>query len=636
LSAYTESYERVVVNLMADKKQQDRFPGPLTKEIEEFINFKRQSGSLYTSSEFALKAFDKFCAAVENQALTPQQLAEAWVKPGDDKPKYDVGCCVRQLGQYLTAQGYPKAFTVLSAKGNAPRLLGINSGPFVREIKEFVDQKRSAGRKYISEEYCLKAFDKFCAIKENEFLTPQQLADAWRRKVRAKNTTNIGMIRELGMYLTMQGSTKSFVVPYANGDMPKLAFTGYTGLFAEEIVSFLKTKRSVGLKYRNEEFRLKAFDKFCNEQSNLNLSPQQLADTFIHFQEECGNSESRRSISVIKALGNYLTDNGWSNAFTIIDKNSVTGPYAEEISPFIAFKKSSGFKYLHSSYILRTFDVFCASKENESLTPQQLADKWVIKRNNEHPNTRAGRVDPVRVFGKYLTSIGHPKAFMIAVDVAQRRAPKPPYLFSEDDIDTFFCACAELKPDEKEPSMHIVLPAAFLFMHCMGVRTCELKILMKNVNFETGEVIIVDAKTGDRAVYMSEELSVVLYKYNSVIEKLFPCHKYLFPASVGRSRNDFAKRFRNIWASSVPDGNHGEPRLYDFRHHLLYRNVELCMRSGGDVNVLRPYLMRHMGHKLPESFQYYFHLSPPIRKEISHIKKNLDWMIPDVLEVPYE
>lgn len=623
--------------MMADKKQYDILSGPFAKEIEEFVEFKRQSGSVYRSSEYALKAFYRFCAAMENHALDPQQLAVAWVQADEDKPKYDGGCSVRQLGQYLTAQGHPKAFTLLCAKGKAPRSLYITPGPFVREIKEFVDQKRTAGRKYINAEYGLKAFDNFCAMKENEFLTPQQLVDAWYRKVSEKNSGyEIGIIREFGLYLTMQGSTKSFVIPYANGEMPKPAFSGYTGLFAEEIEAFLKTKRSAGSKYRQEEFRLKDFDRFCNEQSNLELTPQQLADAFILAQEDGSRGKFSRSSSVIKVFGSYLTQNGCSNAFTILDKNYVAGPFAEDISAFVAFKKSSGFKYLNAGYILRSFDAFCSSKENESLTPQQVADIWVLKRDDEHPNMRAGRVGPVRVFGKYLASIGHPKAFLIADDTAQGGTPKPPYLFSGDDIEIFFAACAELKPDEKEPSLHIVLPAAFLFMHCMGVRTCELKILMKNVNFETGEVIIVDAKTGDRAVYMSEELSVVLYKYNSVTEKLFPRHKYLFPASIGRSRNDFAKRFGNIWASSVPAGKHGEPRLYDLRHHLLYRNVELCMRNGDDVNVLRPYLMRHMGHKLPESFQYYFHLSPPIRKEISHIKKNLDWMIPDVPEVPYE
>jgi len=285
---------------------------------------------------------------------------------------------------------------------------------------------------------------------------------------------------------------------------------------------------------------------------------------------------------------------------------------------------------------LRVFDAFCALKGNEALSPQQLADKWILKRNNEHSNTRAGRVGPVRVFGKYLTSIGHPKAFVIADDAAKQKAPKPPYLFSEDDIDIFFSACLDLKPDDKEPSLHVVLPAAFLFMHCMGVRTCELKILMENVNFETGEVIISNAKTGDRVVYMSEELSELLLKYNAEIEKFFPQRKYLFPAAVSRSRNDFAKQFHKIWESYVPGAEIGGPRLYDFRHHLLYRNVELFTRNGGDVNVLRPYLMRHMGHKLPESFQYYFHLSPPIQKEVSQIKKNLDWMIPDAPAVPYE
>jgi site-specific recombinase XerD len=474
-------------------------------------------------------------------------------------------------------------------------------------------------------------------MKENEFLTPQQLADAWHRYAKEKNSSyEIGIVREFGLHLTQQGSAKSFMIPYANGNTPKPAFSGYIGLFAEEIEAFLKMKRSVGLKYRQEEFRLKDFDKFCNEQSNLELTSQKLANEFLHIQDDGSCSKRLRNTSVMRAFGNYLTGIGSSNTFSIPNRNYIAGPYEEEISAFIAFKISIGFKYDHAGYYLRTFDTFCASKENEFLTPQQLADKWVLKRGDEHPNTRACRVGPVRVFGKYLANIGHSKAFVIADDTAQGGSPKPPYLFSEDDIELFFGACAELKPDKKEPLLHIVLPAAYLFMHCLGVRTCELKILMENVNFETGEVTIVDSKTGDRVVYMSDELSKVLFNYNSVIEKIFPHHKYLFPASVNRSRDDFSKRFREIWDSYVLPSGCGEPRLYDFRHHLLYRNVELCMRRREDVNVLRPYLMKHMGHKLQESFQYYFHLSLPIRKEITQIKTDLDWMIPDIAEVTYE
>ena len=265
------------------------------------------------------------------------------------------------------------------------------------------------------------------------------------------------MVRELGLYLTIQGSKKSFVIPYANGDIPKPAFTGYTSCYAKEIESFLESKRSAGLKYRHEEPRLKDFDEFYNGQPYL--PPQQLAAAFLHSQEGLSCSKGRRSASVIKGFGKYLNDSGCPNTFTIVDKNHVAGPYTDEIEAFVAFKKSCGYKYLGQGNLIKRFDVFCATEENRSLTPQQLADKWVLKKDGEPPNTRAGRVGPVRVFGKYLTSIGHPKAFMIADDAAQGGTPKPPYLFTEDDIEELFTVCSVFKPDEKDPSKHIVIPA---------------------------------------------------------------------------------------------------------------------------------------------------------------------------------
>jgi integrase len=613
---------------------QDTLPGPLHEEIEGFIAFKQKSGSAYISSAYALRAFDRFCSTPENKGMTLQQLVEAWAVPSNGKPSYDGGCSVRQLGQYLTEIGHPKAFTALSDKGNGPRLIGIGRGPFAEEIKEFASYKRTEGRKYTTAEYCLEAFDKFCSMHENGLLTCQQLADAWCRRFSEKNGYYISVIREFGLYLTIQRSNKSFELPYADGSMPRPAFTGYSSLYAEEIEAFLEARRSAGAKYRHEDIRLKDFDRFCSEHPGLSL--QQLADTYICTQKDCSRDKAKRSTSVMRSFGAYLTDNAHPDAFTITHKGFVAGPYAEEAATFVAFKRSCGYKYKSSGYQLGCFDRFCALEENEGFTPQQLADRWVLKRGDEHPNSRAGRVGPVRVFGKYLTSLGHAMAFSIADDVARGGMAKPPHLFSEQDIEAFFGACARLGQDDKDPTAHIVLPTAFLFMHCLGVRTCELKVLVEDVDCDTGEVVIVDAKNGDRVVYMSEELSVLLSRYDAAIEKFFPDRKYLFPASKDRPRSDFSKHFREIWDSNISSPADDKPRLYDFRHHLLYRNVELHMRGGKDVNVLRPYIMRHMGHRLPESFQYYFHLSPPIREEVSRIKQELDWMLPDIPEVPYE
>jgi len=188
---------------MTEKQQHDILQGPLAGEIRGFIDFKRQSGFDYISSECALKAFDRFCAAEENQTLNPQQLADTWCKPGDDKPKYDDGCSVRQLGQYLTEIGHPKAYTVLSVAGSAPRRIGVNPGPFAGEINDFVEYKRKSGRKYAAAKFCLKTFDIFCTMKKNETITAQQLADAWDVKTRETNSYYLSIVREFGLYLTM-------------------------------------------------------------------------------------------------------------------------------------------------------------------------------------------------------------------------------------------------------------------------------------------------------------------------------------------------------------------------------------------------------------------------------------------------
>jgi hypothetical protein len=420
---------------MADKIQSET-AGILTMEIKQYIEFKRNSGSQYTTSAFALNAFDKFCAATENRALSPQQVADAWCKQDGGKPKYDDGCSVRQLGQYLTEIGHPKAFTVLSAKGNAPKRIGVTDSPFTAEISDFVECKRQAGRKYFSAEFSLRAFDIFCAMKENEAMSVQQMADAWRVKTSAENGYDISAVREFGRYLTMQGSMKAFMIPYANGAMPKAELTGHAVMLAAEIESFLLKKRHAGLKYRAEGFILNEFNWFCNGRTDPDL--QELAEEFLRFLDGCSHGKRKRGIHVIKAFGEYLSERGCPNSFAIVDMSITNGPYAGEIEAFVAFKKSCGYKYSHARNHLRNFDLFCAYEENKSLTPQQLADKWALKRGGENSNTRAGRVGPVRVFGKYLTNAGHSNAFWIADDAVPRKSPSPPYLFSEDDIGMFF------------------------------------------------------------------------------------------------------------------------------------------------------------------------------------------------------
>jgi len=164
---------------MDDKKQTITFHSSLSNEIKEFLAYKRQIGCTYITAEFELKAFDRFCDMEENRQLTPQELADAWMKPSDNKPRYGDGFSVRQLGQYLVETDHANAFSILSNKGNVARKLFIKIGPFEKDIKDFIEHKRLLGRKYIITEYYLNAFNLFCAMNKDNFSLPQQFAEAW-------------------------------------------------------------------------------------------------------------------------------------------------------------------------------------------------------------------------------------------------------------------------------------------------------------------------------------------------------------------------------------------------------------------------------------------------------------------------
>ncbi|MCR6547025.1 tyrosine-type recombinase/integrase [Dehalobacterium formicoaceticum] len=202
-----------------------------------------------------------------------------------------------------------------------------------------------------------------------------------------------------------------------------------------------------------------------------------------------------------------------------------------------------------------------------------------------------------------------------------RKEPRAyiPHAFTKEELQNFFTACDSISaapPTEEQLSRRITVPVFFRLLYSSGIRTNEARALMReDVDLDSGVVNIRYSKGHvQHYVVLHHSMLLLMRQYDGAIDKMYPDRVYFFPA---RKRNG---------------GFH--------RASWVQRNFKKMWRQHNCGNVvpyaLRPYLMRHMGHKLPESFQYYFHLSPPIRKEVSQIKKSLDWMIPDVPEVPYE
>ena len=88
--------------------------------------------------------------------------------------------------------------------------------------------------------------------------------------------------------------------------------------------------------------------------------------------------------------------------------------------------------------------------------------------------------------------------------------------------------------------------------------------------------------------------------------------------------------FRNIWRCAFPGWTGKLPRIYDFRHHLAWANIDRWVREGTDVNAMLPYLMRYMGHNCIKHTLYYFKFVPDFYPNYRTLSKQLDDRIPEV------
>ena len=91
-----------------------------------------------------------------------------------------------------------------------------------------------------------------------------------------------------------------------------------------------------------------------------------------------------------------------------------------------------------------------------------------------------------------------------------------------------------------------------------------------------GYVDIINTKSSrDRRLYLSEELTSYLARYDKAVSVRFPKREYFFPSAKGGicSSDSISFNFKKIWISAglKRDGK-VKPRAYDFRHHFACAN----------------------------------------------------------------
>lgn len=305
------------------------------------------------------------------------------------------------------------------------------------------------------------------------------------------------------------------------------------------------------------------------------------------------------------------------------------------INDFLAYKRNLGYKYETGERYIRHYQSYMEENFPEINIPEKNSVNLYLDNYANKPGGLYNAIAPLREFSRYLIKIGHTDAYVIPNKITPKLHPDPPYFFSEEEIDIFFRECdSYFGENYKYPIPKVVIPTMLRITYCCGLRPKETRLLMmKDVHLEQKYFDVLQSKgPKSRRIYISDTLAEYLNVYNCLISKKFINRKYFFPSGLETAYSDriLTYYFHIIWYRAFPKWEGKLPRVYDFRHHFAWYNINEWARNKVDVNAMLPYLMRYMGHNCIKHTLYYFRFVPDFYDDFKEISKKLNDRIPEV------
>jgi len=311
--------------------------------------------------------------------------------------------------------------------------------------------------------------------------------------------------------------------------------------------------------------------------------------------------------------------------------------YAPFLNQFIDFKRSLGYKF-RAEYTYLLFDRFVQTENIKAIgLTKEFADKWGLSRPNEASQTLYHRVALVSQFSSFLNGLGFssylPKLPKISCTFT-------PYIFSKNEMETFFSSCDRIQTGCKQFDTCISLvPALFRLLYGTGIRLSEaLNLSNKEINLEENYLIIKESKNGkDRLIPLSESLSNVLNEYleyrnshwqNSGDDDYF----FITHKGIQCSRRTSYNWFRRILLKAgIAHGGRGNgPRVHDFRHTFSVHSLVTMANSGLDLYYSLPILSTYLGHQSLEATEQYVRLTSEMYPNLLHDVNGLcKYVFPD-------
>jgi integrase/recombinase XerD len=307
----------------------------------------------------------------------------------------------------------------------------------------------------------------------------------------------------------------------------------------------------------------------------------------------------------------------------------------KRIDSFISYKRSLGYVYDTQERYLKHYQKYMEENFPHLALPDKDSTDSFLDKFQGQTGGLYNAMAPLREFSRYLLQISCQEVYLIPPKQMPKLHPEPPYFFSEKEISSFFQECDAYFEETKVPlARSLVLPAEFRLLYCCGLRPKEARILWaKDVHLPEKYIDVTQSKgPRNRRIYISDELAAYLTTYNCTISGVFPDRMYFFPKSKEKhySAQFIYYNFDLVWRRAFPDWDQAMPKLYGFRHHFAWANINHWVREGLDVNTKLPYLMRYMGHNCIKHTLYYFRFVPDFYSDYKELSSRLNGRLPEV------
>lgn len=313
--------------------------------------------------------------------------------------------------------------------------------------------------------------------------------------------------------------------------------------------------------------------------------------------------------------------------------------FSGNILSMLNFRKSMGLSTETYIQQFKTFDRYCYEYfPVETELNENVVLGW-LRTDIPGVNVLNHRASFIRMFGKYLTSIGE-QAYILPDKFVPPQKQYTPYILSDDELKRLFAVIDSYPQNWRLDSLQPALfSTIFRLIYTCGLRPGEARTLRcENVNLYTGEIVIKEAKQHkDRVVVMSDDMTALMKNYSTLRESIHPQSPYFFPSKKGvpYEAKMLDWHFKNFIKQSYSDLNENEVpniRIYDLRHRFATAVMIKWINEKRDLYSALPYLSTYMGHAHFSATAYYIHLLPENLKKSDSINwKAMGEIVPEVV-----